>query len=286
MLTWLIDNSNNGLEYSPNNAKIIDIASNLVGTCLSTCLFIAPIVVSLLINANRMDIWRPYADKYLTTSTQWNIYVAYCHIREFLIIGNVGYTLVMYMEILVLGICNILKTQHFIIKRQQSEFNQQNIFRRSIPINFETAFRTHRMLRILMIFINEIGEYVLPFLLLVSYFLCVLSGTATILGSSTIQIPPTVYPLFPALLTIIFIASLSALPTAALVHENSVLFKTSWKCGKEGRRFKKQLLSCREIRVVIKGMGFIDRSFIMTYLDGILNNIVGVVVFVAGERDI
>ncbi|CAL8130811.1 unnamed protein product [Orchesella dallaii] len=80
--------------------------------------------------------------------------------------------------------------------------------------------------------------------------------------------------------------SLGGIPTAAMIYSNSEMFKFSWKFGEGNSLIKKQVPSCREKRVVVKGMGFVDRSFIMTFLDGILRNIFNVVVYVSSNLNI
>ncbi|CAL8130805.1 unnamed protein product [Orchesella dallaii] len=265
------------------NRKYFKIITEIVIYILSSMLLIIPVIMSFTVNYLQISVTFPLVQRILSSSLHVVFYYVMNFVLEFLIISNFLYTLSTYLTILTMFVIQIILAQYFILRREHKKFIRVGIAHGPC-MNFRRAYKIYRAVQIFLIFINEIGEYVHPTISAIGLFAGVVSGSVTILGSSRISMPPLLYPLFPAVFTGIMVAFIILNPAAAMIQQNSVMFKFSWKLGISSRIMRKQLVSCREERVEMKGIGFIDQYYIMSFLNGMLINIVNLVVYVTTKH--
>jgi len=185
---------------------------------------------------------------------------------------NILFNACTYLTFITSTLLRIIITEFLIVRQERGRF-EAYVFSRS--------FKTYRVLQVVGILTNEVGDCVHPLLFFIGFSLLVFSGVVTILGGSALKMSSFFYPVFPISFLVVLLILAITLPAGAMIYENAVGFRSSWKAFCFGNRyFRMQLASCRELRLFVKGMGYIDRSFIMTYFDGVLNIIMGIVVYV------
>ncbi|CAL8085795.1 unnamed protein product [Orchesella dallaii] len=153
---------------------------------------------------------------------------------------------------------------------------------RSFIGTFDQKLIVYRRLHLILKYLNEIGSVMHSLMMTIAFLSLAVAGTVVILGTSYLPIPSHLFPLFPAYFVSVLGLLLLALPIGANIYENSVWFRYAWmKAGGYERKYvRKQLASCMALKAEVGAMGFIDKSYIMTYSDALLNNIVNVVMYV------
>ncbi|CAL8085765.1 unnamed protein product [Orchesella dallaii] len=153
---------------------------------------------------------------------------------------------------------------------------------RSFIGTFDLKLIVYRRLHLIFKYLNEMGSVTHSLMMTIAFLTLAVAGSVVILGTSYLSIPSHLFPLFPAYVISILGLLLVALPIGANIYENSVWFRYAWmKAGGYERKYvRKQLASCMALKAEVGAMGFIDKSYIMTYSDALLNNIVNVVMYV------
>ncbi|CAL8087671.1 unnamed protein product [Orchesella dallaii] len=147
---------------------------------------------------------------------------------------------------------------------------------------FGKSLRTHKIIQFLFILINEIGFVAHPGVYSVGFFALIVTGTATVMGPSFLSTSLYTYLFFPGLFCICLSWVLTIASHVVAIYDQSILFKSSWLTEVEGKTARMQLRTCREVKCVLHGMGFLDRPFVTTFMDGVINNIVTLVILIGG----
>ncbi|CAL8087665.1 unnamed protein product [Orchesella dallaii] len=143
---------------------------------------------------------------------------------------------------------------------------------------FGRAIRTHTLIQFLFILINEIGSVAHPGMYGVGFFGLIVTGTATVMGKSFLSVS-----LFPGLFCILLSWVLTVSSYIIVVYDQSVLFKVSWLTEVEGKLARMQLRACKEAKLILHGMGFLDRSFVTNFINGVIDNMANLVILIQGN---
>lgn len=156
------------------------------------------------------------------------------------------------------------------------------------PTFFSGALRKYQLLLICTRIHCEIRSKIHSVWGASEYLLLVLTGTATILGPEYMGLSTAMYPVYPMLFVVLLSVFFTSIPVCALFTEMSEIFKHLFQIrlrhGRVSRTeratFTRQLDACRNLAIHFGFMGFADRSFIMTYIDGVFHNIVDLILFI------
>ncbi|CAL8085831.1 unnamed protein product [Orchesella dallaii] len=147
--------------------------------------------------------------------------------------------------------------------------------RRTFIRTFDMKLVVYRRLHLIFMYFNEMGGVTHSLMMSIAFLTLVVAGSVIIMGTSYLSIPSYLFPMFPAFFVTILGLLFAALPIGANIYENSVWFRYSWMKagGYEKKYVRKQLASCMAVKAEVGVVGYIDKSYIMTYLDALLNNI-------------
>ncbi|CAL8087662.1 unnamed protein product [Orchesella dallaii] len=143
---------------------------------------------------------------------------------------------------------------------------------------FRRAIRIHTLSQFLFIFVNEIGSVAHPCMYALGFFGLIVTGTATVMAKSFLSVS-----LFPGMFCILLSWVLTVSSYVVAIHDQSILFKLSWVKEVEGKLARMQLRACKEAKWILNGMGFLDRSFVSTFIDGVIKNLVNLVILAGGN---
>ncbi|CAL8087659.1 unnamed protein product [Orchesella dallaii] len=187
--------------------------------------------------------------------------------KESLMIELISTGILVFFFSLVVGLA--------ITKAVKCPQNIKSLIRRGA---FGRAIRTHTLIQFLFILINEIGSVAHPGMYAVGFFGLIVTGTATVMGRSFLSVS-----LFPGMFCILLSWVLTVSSHVVAIYDQSILFKVSWLTEVEGKLARMQLRACKEAKLILHGMGFLDRSFVTTFINGVINNMVNLVVLVGGN---
>lgn len=215
------------------------------------------------------------------------------------LVSNIVYTMMLYIFPIILSLLRIILTQFSLIYLLSSSLLSNQIYKNKNALNdcataknrvsLRTTLITYWQLQIISVLFNEIGSILHPILLMIGFISGVLSGAATILGKSSMTSDATyIYPMYPAFLLIVLTIMVNGMPALAIAFENSIILRCVWnqkmangsQAEWQGKYVKRLFKSFREIRVEVGVMGFVDRSYILKYVDGMVSNIVSIILYV------
>ncbi|CAL8085849.1 unnamed protein product [Orchesella dallaii] len=268
------------------NKKAVILISHLVSSSLTLQLVLSPYAMAIVMILSDLDPIH-YFFRLFSILEAYHLYKVVLAFTVTVTVCNRFFCTITYIFLLIMIASRVLLVQLTILQPPKTELTP-TIGHRSFIGTFNIKLVVYRRLYLILKYCNEMGGVTHSLLMTMAFFTKVISGSVVVLRTSFLSniIPSYIFPLFPMYFLFILGLFFASVPIAANMYENSLWFKYSWmKVGGYERKYvRKQLVSCVAIKAKLGVMGFVDRSYIMTYLDALLNNIVNVVMYVSETR--
>ncbi|CAL8075290.1 unnamed protein product [Orchesella dallaii] len=270
------------LESGLANTKAASVISHLVSAGLTLELALSPYALSFVVVVFNLEDPTLYLLRPLTFMLSFQLDQAMRAFILTLLNCNRFFSLINYAFLLIMLASRILLVQLTILQPPNAKTSRPNSF----MATFDRKLGVYRRLYLILKYCNEMGGLTHSLIMTMGFFTMVISGSVVVLKTSFLSIPTSFFPMFPSYFLLVLGLFIASVPIAANIYENSVWFKYAWmKTGGYERKYvRKQLVSCSDIKAKLGVMGFVDRSYIMTFLDALLNNIVNVVMYVSETR--
>ncbi|CAL8085834.1 unnamed protein product [Orchesella dallaii] len=263
------------------NKKVVNFISHLVSSAVTSAMALSPYVVPSIIIVYNLEEPTFYFFEFVGLPRVHILSKVLSPIIFTVLFINRFYSTLTYFILVIMLASRILLLQLTILQPPNDKLTP-TLGQRSFIGTFNRKLLVYRRVHLIFKYFNEMGAVTHSLMMTIAFLTLVVAGSGVILGNSHLSIPSYLFPIFPAYFVFILGLLLAALPIGANIYENSVWFRYVWmKVGGYERKYvRKQLVCCIAFKAEVGVMGFVDRSYIMTYSDALLNNIVNVVMYV------